>query len=261
MNAKIKEHISSALAKGVRLDGRKLDEFRPIEIEVDVVKNAEGSAKITCGETVMIVGVKLGLGTPFPDRPDDGALMVNAEFIPMSNPEFEMGPPAIDAIEASRVIDRGIRESGSIDEKKLCVKSGESVWIANVDIYPINYDGNFIDVGGIGAVAAIARTYMPGIKDGKTDYKKPTKNKLPFSKMPIPVTVAKIGGHLVVDPTHDEAKAAECRLTITTTDKGDICSLQKGGDAPLTLEDLDTMFDLAIKKGKDIRKIVEKAVK
>lgn len=261
MNQAIKEHIVEALKKGVRLDGRKLDEFRPITIEVGVVGNAEGSAKVTCGDTELIAGVKMGLGSPFPDRPNDGALMVNAEFSPLSNPEFESGPPSIDSIEASRVIDRGIRESGSIDEKKLCVKAGEKVWIANVDVYPINFDGNFIDIGGIAGIAAVKNAVFPGIKDNMADYKHLTKNKLPVSQTPIPVTVVKIGEHMLVDPTQAEMDASDCRLTITTIDNGDVCSLQKGGDATLTVKEVETMIDLSIKKGKEIRKIVEKACK
>lgn len=261
MNAKMKSHIEEALAQGVRLDGRKLDEMRPITIETGIVGNAEGSAKVVCGETEILAGVKLTLGKPFPDRPENGALMVNAELIPMSSPDFESGPPGIDAIEASRVIDRGIRESDSIDEKKLCVEVGEKVWIANVDVYPINFDGNIIDVGGIAAAAAIRVARFPSIKDGAADYKNPTKDGLPLSTTPVPISVAKIGPHYVIDPTAEEEKAADCRLTVTTTDKGDVCSLQKSGIATLTTKDVDAMIDLAVAKGKDVRKIIDKASK
>jgi len=36
--------------KGVRLDGRKPDELRPIKLEVGVLSNADGSAYIEQGE-------------------------------------------------------------------------------------------------------------------------------------------------------------------------------------------------------------------
>ena len=42
MNEAMKKHMEDALEQGVRLDGRKLDEFRPITIETGVVANAEG---------------------------------------------------------------------------------------------------------------------------------------------------------------------------------------------------------------------------
>lgn len=261
MNEQTKLHIQQALEQGIRLDGRKLDEFRELSFELNVVRNAEGSAKVSCGGTEVLAGVKLGLGAPFSDRPENGALMVNAELLPMSSPRFEAGPPGIDAIEASRVIDRGIRESKSVDEKKLCVIPGEKVWIVNVDVYPLNFDGNFIDIGGIAAAAATKIACFPSVVDKQADYKHMTKDKVPMKVLPIPITVCKIGSHLLVDPTEDEEAATDCRLTITTIDNGEVCSLQKGGDAAITLDELDAMIDLAVKKGKEIRAQLAKAIK
>ena len=80
--------------------------------------------------------------------------MVNAELTPLSNPRFKFGPPTIESIEVSRVIDRGIREGHAIDTKALCVEHGEKVWIVNVDVNVINHDGNLIDIGGLAALAA-----------------------------------------------------------------------------------------------------------
>ena len=259
MNQKTKEHIRASLAQGVRLDGRALDEFRPIEIEFGVVDNAEGSARVRVGDNEVLAGVKLGLGEPFPDRPESGALMVNAELIPMSSPNFEGGPPGINAIEASRVIDRGIRESKSIDEKELCVTAGESVWVVNVDVYPINFNGNMIDVGGIAAVAAIINARFPTLNGKDVDYKNLTEKGLPLSQIPVPITVLKIGDQLIVDPTEEEEEAADCKMTVTTIDDGSICSLQKGGDAAILVEELNSIFELAIKKGAEIREIIKKA--
>lgn len=261
MNEHQKRHIQDALKKGVRLDGRKLDEFRKITIEKDNIKHAEGSVKISCGNTELIVGVKMTVGTPFSDRPANGALMVNAEMIPMSSSKFESGPPGIDAIEASRVIDRGIRESKSIDEGALCIVEGEKVWIANIDVYPINYDGNMIDVGGIGAITAAMITRMPKLdENNNADYKDLSDEKLPVTKIPVPITIVKVGESLLVDPTDDEKEAADAWITVTTLNDGTICSLQKGGDEPLTVNETEKMFDLATKKGAEIRKIIEKVV-
>ncbi|HEY9701086.1 MAG TPA: hypothetical protein V6C58_01475, partial [Allocoleopsis sp.] len=151
----VKKHLKEALAKGVRYDGRAKDAFRNIEIKTGVVKTAEGSAHVKCGNTEVIAGVKMSLEKPFSDTPDEGILMVGAELLPMSNPRYESGPPDAAAIEVARVIDRGIRESKSLDNQRLCVKSGEQVWTINVDVCPLNSDGNLIDVGSIAAVAAI----------------------------------------------------------------------------------------------------------
>ena len=55
----------------------------------------------------------------------------------------------MDSIEIARVVDRGIRESGFIDWKKLCIKEGERVWSVSIDIYCINDDGNVLEVADV----------------------------------------------------------------------------------------------------------------
>ena len=61
----LKKHLVENLKKGVRKYGRKNDEFREVTIERGVTKTAEGSAKVTIGDTVVIAGVKLSIGLFF----------------------------------------------------------------------------------------------------------------------------------------------------------------------------------------------------
>ena len=257
MNDALKEHINQALQKGVRLDGRKLDEFRPLTIETGTITTAEGSAHIKCGEMDVIVGVKIDVGKPYPDRPDSGTLMVSAELRPMSNPAYGLGPPSIESIEASRVIDRGIRESEAIDEKSLCIKAGEQVWMVNVDVCPLNHDGNLIDLGGLAGIIALKEARLPKLVDGQADFHEHTKKGLKLSCMPIPVTVIKIGDNFLIDPTFDEMSVADARLTVTSVEDGKLCAMQKGGEQPLTIDDIDTMVTLAVKTAKGLRKYIK----
>jgi len=238
------------------MDGRKKDEFRKITIETGVISTAEGSARIKCGETELIVGVKMGVGDPYPDIPEEGVLMTGTELYPLSNPEFEGGPPRERAIETARVIDRGIRESGTIDTKKLCIKAGEQVWMVFLDLAPVNMDGNLIDIGCLAAMAALKNAKFPEFKDGKPDYKKLSKKSLPISKVPIEVTVAKIGDNFLVDLTDEEEKFVDARLTVAVLEDGNLCAMQKGGDSPLSEDDVFKMIDLAIKKSKELRKFL-----
>ncbi len=240
--------------KNLRIDGRSLLDYRqPIKIEYGVSETAEGSATVTIGNTSVMAGVKMEIGTPYADQPEDGTLMVNVELLPLSNPEFEAGPPGIDAIELARVVDRGIRESKAIDTKKLCIEKGEKIWIVNIDIVTINAEGNLLDACGLAALAALKNARFPKYEDGELDYKKKTDKSVPFNKQPIPVTVHKIGSYLIVDPLQEEEELSEARLTITTTENGELCSLQKGGDSPLTAEEIDKMVEIATEKASFLR--------
>ncbi|MCX6821461.1 MAG: hypothetical protein NTW30_01650 [Candidatus Aenigmarchaeota archaeon] len=63
-----------------RIDGRKMDEFREVKVETNIIENAEGSARVKIGKTDVIVGIKMGIGTPFPDMPNMGVLKTGAMF-------------------------------------------------------------------------------------------------------------------------------------------------------------------------------------
>ncbi len=58
------------IVKGKRLDGRNLDELRPISVKSGVVPEADGSAEFRIGETIAIAGV-YGPGKMHPRRLQD----------------------------------------------------------------------------------------------------------------------------------------------------------------------------------------------
>ncbi|MFH1174355.1 MAG: RNA-binding protein [archaeon] len=256
MNEELKQHILKALEKNIRYDGRKKDELRKITISKNFTSTAEGSAQVKFGDTEVLVGVKMSIEKPYADRPDDGMLMVNAELLPLSNPAFESGPPDVTSIEIARVIDRGIREGHAFDTKTLCLTPGEKVWSVSVDICPINSDGNLLDVGAFAAIIAIQSTRYPHYENDKIDYEKKTDKQLALDKVPIAITVIKIGSHLLVDPIEDEERVLDARLTMTFLNEGELCSLQKGGDSPLTIDEITQMVELGKTKSLELRKLL-----
>jgi exosome complex component RRP42 len=251
-------YVKSILEKGLRIDGRNLDELRkPIKIELGISNKAEGSAKVTLGETEVAVGVKLDVGEPYTDSPDEGVLITTTELLPLSSPDFDPGPPGQQATELARVVDRGVRESGMIDFKKLCVKKGELVWLVNLDIYTLNDAGNLIDCAALAAVAALNNSFLPKLEKDRVKYGELTKQKLPIKKIPITCTLFKIGDHMLLDADTEEEKAIDARLTVAVLENGDICALQKGGDCSLTVDEIDNMVGIAIEKSKKLRGLLK----
>ena len=257
------ERIKEYLNQGKRFDSRKLDEFREIEIETGVSKNAEGSARVKVGKTEVIVGVKMDVAEPYADSQDKGNLMVGAELLPLSSPRFEYGPPQFDAIELARVIDRGVRESKFIDLEKLCIKEGEKVWTVFIDIYSLNDDGNLFDAAWLGTIAALKTARIPKYDEEKekTVFGEWTDKKIPLTKdAPISLTVHKIGNSLIVDPIKEEEDISETRVTVCSSD-GTIFSMQKGNSKELTIEEFEKILDIAEKVERDIFKKIEKSLK
>ena len=246
-----RDHIHRLVATGKRVDGRGPEELRKLTIQKGYVNTAEGSARVKLGETDVLVGIKMDIGTPYPDTPDCGALTTSVELIPMASPTFEPGPPREDAIELARVVDRGIREAKTVDFKKLCLEPGEKVWVIFVDIHVLDYDGNLFDASSYGALAALTNTIVPASKIDGEDYP------LEIEHYPISVTCAKIRDTLLVDPSLDEERIADARLTVTTDENGDIRAMQKGLSGSFTFEEVKEAISISRRVGSQIREIVK----
>ena len=250
------EYIISLIKKDKRIDERKLEEYRNIEIEENISKNAEGSARCKIGDTEVIAGVKMDTGEPYPDSKDEGVIIVTVELSPIASPLFELGPPGEWATELARVVDRGIRESKAIDFKKLCIREGEKVWMIFLDIYPINDDGNLIDASVLASLAALKNAKMPKVEDDKVVHGEFSHEKLKLSKLPVTITCGKIMDKIIIDPNSKEETALDSRLSISVSE-GNIHAMQKGGNHGLSMEDIDTMIDIAIKKEKELRSFLK----
>ncbi len=246
-----KNHINKMLAQGKRMDGRGLEEFRPLSIEINYIGTAEGSARVKLGKTDIIVGIKMSVGTPFADTPDKGVLTTNVELIPMAAHFFESGPPGADAIEIARVVDHGIRESQMVDLKALCISPGEAVWINFMDIYVVDFDGNLFDACNIGVNAALRSTIVPAAKHGKgEDFP------MPVTCSPVSCTAVLIDGNIAFDPTLEEEMVANARLTVTTDESGDIRAMQKGLHGSFSSEQIKYIIDTSLALSKDVRDII-----
>jgi exosome complex component RRP42 len=248
------KHIAQLIAKGKRLDGRGLNDYREIKVEQGIIERAEGSARVLLGKTQVMVGIKVETGQPFTDTPNEGVLTVNAELVPLASPIFEPGPPDENSIELARIVDRGIRESKAIDLEKLCIELGKKVFVIFVDIYVLNHDGNLIDASALASLGALLNTRMFNyeIEGGEVKIK-PGYTMLPIKKRPIAVTFAKINDKLVVDPWLEEEQIMDARLTITIDDDSNICAVQKGGSGYFTPKQVLEAVQIAKEKADEIR--------
>lgn len=259
-----RDFISDLLRKGERFDGRGFSEYRDLVIEANVVPaKAEGSALVRLGDTSIVAGVKVLVGEPYSDSPDQGVIMVTAEMSPIASPLFELGPPKEGAIELARVVDRGVRESGTVDTKKLCIEEGKKVYMVFADVYPMEHDGNLIDASSIAVNAALLTTKYPEMKWEDDKVVKTGKMlPLPLNNMAIEHTVSKIDESLVLDPTLKEEFVQDCRLTMAVDKDNKFTAIQKGGGAgPMSLELVEKAMDMALETTTDIKKVIVEATK
>jgi exosome complex component RRP42 len=257
-----RDKILDLLKQGRRIDGRSLDEQRPLIIETGVIPKANGSARVKLGNTEVITGVKIQPDKPFPDLGDKGILICTAEILPLADPNVEPGPPNEEVIELARVVDRGIRETEMIDLHQLVLIENKSVIGLFIDSSVIDADGNLFDACSYASVAGILSCSVPKyeIKDEAPVLVEGVTSKPPVKTIPVSVTMARIGDYIVVDPTKEEQACMDARITITTNSEGNICALQKGGDDGFTVDQLLQCSQIALSLGTKIRKQFEQLI-
>lgn len=258
---KIKQKfIIENIKKNKRLDNRSFNEYRSIKIKYGHIPNADGSAEVSLGNTIVLTGIKVDVASPFPSEPDKGILIVNAEFPPVASPDFEPGPPDENAIELARVIDRGLRKPEVVDFKSLCIVQGQKVYRLWIDIYVLNHDGNLIDAAGIATMVALMNTKFKKyefIQDrGLVDTGE--KIGLKIENFPLYITQVKIADRLLLDPNLEEEMLADCKLTTIVSAGSLITGIQKSGIGTLTIEELDYLLRNSIDIYQRLKEIILK---
>ncbi|HDD66294.1 MAG: RNA-binding protein [Thaumarchaeota archaeon] len=256
LTAKImRDKIYNLLLQGKRIDGRGPRDLRPMSIQTGLLAKADGSAMVSMGSTKILTGIKVEVGSPFSDRPDEGIFTVNAELLPLASTSFEPGPPDERGIELARVVDRSIREGGVLDLKKLCLVEGEKVYVIFIDVYVLDYDGNYFDPALISALAALATARIPRyeVVDGKPQ-KTGEYFALEFSSLPFTVMIGVIGEKFLIDPQIEEEKVLDVSLIMGADEKGNITCVQKNSPGQVPLDLMDEIVETVVEKTGEIRR-------
>jgi exosome complex component RRP42 len=250
-----KQQMREAIARSKRLDGRDLDEMRPLEIELGIIGKADGSSRVILGNSEVVAGVKVETGEPFEGLEDKGALIISAEVLPIASPYVEPGPPDEETIELARVVDRGVRESEMVALDKLALIPGKIVYTIFIDCSIINYDGNLFDATSYAVVSALMSTKLPvfEVQDNISVTNTGKKMDPPLTTIPVSITAVKIGDSVILDPTAEEEACMDARITITTNSDGDFAALQKGYTGSFTIEQVKKAAEIARIKGEEVR--------
>jgi len=250
----MQNRIYALLRQEKRLDGRRPDELRPITITTNVIEKADGSSLVKMGGTKILTGIKVELGTPYPDRPNEGVFTINAELLPLASASFEPGPPDEHAIELARVVDRCIRESKAIDLEKLVITEGEKVYMLYIDIYVLDYDGNYFDPALISAVTAVATCNVPRYELRNGKYEKTGETfRVSMKTIPASVMMGVVKDKILVDPTPIEESVLDTSIITGFDSEDNLVSLQKNTTGMLDLNIVDKLLDVGREKVREIR--------
>lgn len=113
---------------GVRLDGRKWDQLRPIKLEVGVLKNADGSAYIEWGKNKIMAAV-YGPKEVHPKHqvlPDRALVRTRYHMAPFSVDERKNPAPSRREIEISKVIREALEPAVIVEDYP---RTAIEVWV------------------------------------------------------------------------------------------------------------------------------------
>ncbi|MEM0505689.1 MAG: exosome complex exonuclease Rrp41 [Thermosphaera sp.] len=220
---------------GLRIDGRRFDELRPVRIRVGVLKNANGSALVEYGGTKVLAAV-FGPREALPRHialPDRASLRVRYHMAPFSTSERKSPAPSRREIELSKVIREALE----------AVVFTEQFPRTSIDVFieVLQADGGTRTAGLTAASTALADAGIP-MKD-----------------LVVGVAVGKIEGNLVLDINELEDEYGEADLPVGIAPNiGEITLLQLNG--VLTPEEFKTAVDLAWKGAEAVYKAVKEAL-
>ncbi len=222
--------------KGLRIDGRRLDQLRPIKLEVGLLDKADGSAYIEQGKNKILVAV-YGPREAHPKHiamPERAVIRCRYHMAPFSVDERKSPAPSRREMELSKVI----RESL------------ESVVLT--DLYPRTTIDLFIEVlqsdGGsrcAGIIAASLALADAGI---------------PMRELVAACAVGKIQGKMALDLSDAEDKYGEADLPVAfVPNAGMITLLQM--DGILTTNEFEHGLSMALEACKTIHVLQREALK
>ncbi|XP_035903125.1 exosome complex exonuclease RRP42 [Anopheles stephensi] len=257
-----KTYILHGIQKNLRNDGRTNREYRPMELESEIVVHAAGSARLRMANTDILVGVKAEIDTPIPDRPNEGKIDFFIDCSANATPEFEGRGGEQLATEISTTLAKAYESRNGFDLSALCIMAKHQCWKLYVDVLILECGGNLFDAVSLAVKAALFNTRIPRVSTAMHDGGSMDLiltddpydcERLDVTKAPILVTVCKIGDQCVVDPSAEEEECSVASVAIGVScgsdGKQSITTVHTAGEGSIRLETLRKCFDMATSVG------------
>jgi exosome complex component RRP42 len=256
-----RKFLEDGISENMRNDGRGNLDYRPFIVETGILTQTNGSARLKIDNTDILVGIKLEIGEPDIDKPNQGKIKFSVECCPSASPEYEGRGAEVLNQELSIVLERIANNttlSNIMELKKLCIIPGKLCWIIYVDAMVLDSNGNLFDAISIATRAALHNTLVPKVEvnleneEFEISDDPESFTRLNTDNVPICITFTKIANGYIVDSTIEEELCMQSRLTVAINIHGDVCAIQKGGPGGLDPTSMYEMLQTAKKIGKQI---------
>lgn len=221
--------------KGLRLDGRALDELRPIKIETNVLNRADGSAYLEWGGNKIMVAV-YGPREAYPKHQQDiNKAIVKARYNMAAFSVDERKRPGPDrrSVEISKVVSEALEAAIMVEQFPR----------AQIDV--------FIEV-----LQADAGTRIAGLTAASVAV---AAAGIPMRDIVVGCTAGKADGQIVLDLSKEEDNFGEADVPMAVLSKsGKVVLLQMDGD--LSIEEFDKATSMILEATKRVNQIQREAL-
>ncbi|ETI31078.1 hypothetical protein, variant [Phytophthora nicotianae CJ01A1] len=163
------EYMRKCLANKVRPDSRTIEATRAVQLQTDVVQTAASSSLIKLGKTSVLTAIKLAVGTPAVNTPDQGEIAIQVHLSPLCSNRFTVGRPSEEAQSIGSQLTRIIVGSRVVEMESLSIVKGQSAWKLMVDVYCVDHDGNVLDAALTSIIAALKTLKLPATSVNEAD--------------------------------------------------------------------------------------------
>ena len=222
--------------KGLRIDGRRLDELRPIKLEVGVLDKADGSAYIEQGKNKILVAV-YGPREAHPKHiamPERAVIRCRYHMAPFSVDERKSPAPSRREMELSKVIRESLEP------------------VVLTELYPRTTIDVFIEVlqsDGGSRCAGISAASLALADAG-----------IPMKEMVAACAVGKIQGKMALDLSDAEDKYGEADIPVALVPNAGLVTLLQM-DGNLTLAEFEQGLSMALDACKTMHGLQREALK
>ena len=229
-----------------RIDGRKNDELRPVEIIPNINKFAEGSCLIRCGNTQVLCTASVEERTPPHVPSGEGWVTAEYSMLPRANRErsrrdiskLKLSPRSA---EIQRLVGRALR--AAVDMKKL----GERTITIDCDV--LQGDGGTRTASVTGGFVALSYACWKLVEEGV------------IPEMPLTTCVAAVSAGIVdnvpmLDLCYEEDSSAMVDLNCVMNHEGELIEIQGTGEGrAFTIEEQRQLVDLCAKGIRELQAI------
>ena len=231
-----KKSVTLVDKKGIRLDGRKVDELRPVKMEVGVLPNADGSAYLEQGRNKILVGV-YGPKEAHPRhiaRQDRAVIQCRYHMAPFSVDERKSPAPSRRDVELSKVIREALEPAVFLEYYP---RTSIQVFIEILQA-----DGGTRCAGITAAALALADAGIP-MKD-----------------LVVACAAGKAGGKIALDLMDTEDKVGEADVPVAYMPNLDAITLLQM-DGEMSTDEFETAVTMALEGCKDLYALQKEALK